>query len=134
MQWGLPDRYMGVKLVVSTEPNVTETMNATGNEATTNRSLIKSSGSAIICCQPGTMDNELSEKSYCTVQIFHYAGVKASAEGKAEGGETKNEGAGLLEVKARFDPWNEKWQGSVVEQTGETVAAPMAGYLVTAIV
>jgi len=133
MQWGLPDRYQGVKLVVSTEPQVNEVMNQTGVEATTNRGLIKSSGSAIICCQPGTMDNELSEKSYSTVQIFHYAGVKAQSEGRDQG-ETKNGGAGLLEVKGKYDEWNEKWLGAVVEQTGEKVAAPMSGYLVTAII
>ena len=134
LQWGLPDKYQGVKLVVSTEPQVTENMNQTGNEATTNRGLIKTSGSAIIVCQPGTMDNELSERSYSTVQIFHYAGVKATSEGKAEGESTKNGGAGLIEVKARYDAWNEKFDGACVEQTGEVVAAPMAGYLVTAIV
>ena len=134
MQWGLPDRYQGVKLVIATEPQVTENMNQTGNEATTNRSLIKTSGSAIIVARPGTMDNDLSEKSYSTVQIFHYAGVKASSEGKPEGAETKNGGAGLLEVKGRFDGWHEKYEGAVVEQTGEYCTAPVSGYLVTAII
>lgn len=129
--WGLPDRYVGVKLVVSTEPQVTEIMNQTGDEATTTRGLIKSSDSAIIVCQPGTMDNELSTKSYSTVQIFHYAGVKAQSEGKPEGAATENGGAGLLEVKGRFEAWHERWEGAVVEQTGEHVAAPLSGYLVT---
>lgn len=129
LQWGLPERYQGVRIVVSTEPKVTEVMNASGSEATTNRSLIKTAGSIIFCCVPGTMDNELSEKSYSTVQIFHYAGVKAAAEG---GIETKNEGgAGILEVKGWWDDKNEKWFGAVVEQTAEEVAAPMSGYLVT---
>lgn len=132
-QWGLPDEYCGVKLVVSTEPQVTETMNASGSEATTNRSLIKTSGSAIICTVPGEMDNDLSTKSYSTVQIFHYAGVKAAAEGKAQG-ETENGGAGLVEVKGWYDPNNEKHVGAVVEQNDPTVAAPMSGYLVTAII
>lgn len=130
--WGLPDRYMGVKIVVSTEPQVTETMNQTGNEATTTRTRIKTDGSAILACVPGSMDNELSEKSYSTVQIFHYAGVKAASEGNGDGA-SKNEGAGLLEVKGWYDDKNEKFVGAVVEQTGEHVAAPMSGYLITAI-
>lgn len=135
--WGLPDRYIGMKLVVSTEPKVSETMNATGNEATTNRGLIKASGSAVIVCEPGTMETDLSDRSYSTVQIMHYAGVKASSEkstGEGNGTRTENGGAGLLEVKARYDPWNEKYEGSNVEQLAEVVAAPMSGYLVTAIV
>lgn len=133
-QWGLPSHYQGVRLVVSTEPKVTETMNATGNEATTNRSLIWPSGSAAIVCQPGSMDNELSERSYSTVQIFHYAGVKGEAGGNPPNGYVENGGAGLLEVKARYDGWNQKFDGAVVEQTAESVAAPMSGYLVTSIV
>lgn len=131
MQWGLPSHYQGVKIVVSTEPKVTETMNQTGNEATTTRTLIKASDSIIFCARPGTMDNELSNKSYSTVQIFHYPGVKAQSEGQAEGGATYNGGAGLVEVKGRYDAWNEKWEGAVVEQVGEAVAAPMSGYLAT---
>lgn len=132
-QWGLPDYYMGVKIHVSTEVNVTENMNQTGNEATTTRGRVKSSGSAIIVCRPGSMQNEMGEKSYSTVQVFHYPSVKAAAEGK-DGGETKNGGAGLLEVKQKFDGWHEKHEGAVVEQTGEKVAAPLSGYLVTAII
>lgn len=134
LQWGLPSHYQGVRIVVSTEPKVTEIMNASGSEATANRGLIKSSDSIIFCCVPGTMDNDLSEQSYSTVQIFHYAGVKAKSEGKPDGGSTENDGAGLLEVKGRHDEWNEKWVGAVVEQTSEHVAAPMSGYLVTDVI
>lgn len=129
-QWGLPAKYQGVRIVVSTEPKVTEVMNASGSEATTNRALIKSSDSIVFCTVPGALDSELSEKSYSTVQIFHYPSVKAASEGKADG-ETSNDGDGLLEVKGQYDQWNEKWLGAVVEQTSEHVAAPMSGYLAT---
>ena len=133
MQWGLPDRYNGIRICVSTEPMVTETMNTSGNEATTNRSLIMPSGSCIIACQPGTMDNELSERSYSTVQIFHYAGEKAASQDR-DGQAVTNGGDGLLEVVGRFDGYNRKWDGAVVEQCAESVAAPMSGFLITAIV
>lgn len=133
LQWSLPDKYQGIKLVVSTEPQVTENMNQTGNLATTNRSLIWPSGTAVIVARPGTMDNELSEKSYSALQVFHYAGLKAASEGSPDGA-TKNGGAGLLEVKSRMDAYMEKTEGAVCEQTGEYIAAQPAGYCVTGIV
>lgn len=114
--WGLPHYYQGVELIVDTTPQVTEEMNSSGSEATSNRSYIKSSDSVIIVSRPGSLETELSQKSYSTIQIFYYQKV------------------GLMQVKGEYDGWNEKWRGAVVDQTGEYITAPMSGYLVTDVV
>lgn len=114
--WGLPHYYQGVELIVDTTPQVTEEMNASGSEATTNRSYIKSSDSVIIVARPGALETELSQKSYSTIQIFYYQKV------------------GLMQVKGEYDGWNEKWRGAVIDQTGEYVTAPMSGFFITDVI
>lgn len=112
--WGLPHYYQGVELVVDDTPFVTEKINdSSTQEATTNRVYAKAEDSIIIVARPGSLDSELSTRSYSTIQIFYYQKV------------------GLMQVKGQYDGWNEKWHGAVVDQTGEYVTAPMSGYFVT---
>lgn len=113
--WGLPHFYGGVELIVDTTPQVTEQMNQSGNEATTNRSYMKQSGTCIIVARPGALETELSVKSYSTIQMFYYTKV------------------GLMQVKGEYDGWNEKWRGAVVEQLGIYLTAPMSGFLASQI-
>lgn len=112
--WGLPHFYQGVELIVDDTPFVTEEMNDSGSEATTNRTYAKADGTVIIVARPGSLESELSTQSYSTIQIFYYKKV------------------GLMQVKGEYDSWNEKWRGAVVDQTGEYITAPMSGYYVTA--
>lgn len=113
--WGLPHYYQGVELIVDDTPFVTEKMNdSSTQEATTNRTYAKTAGSIIVVARPGSLDSELSQKSYSTIQIFYYKKV------------------GLMQVKGRFDEWNEKWHGAVVDQTAEVIGAPMSGYFISA--
>lgn len=112
--WGLPHYYGGVELIVDDTPFVTETENNSGNVATTNRSYAKVDGTVIMVARPGSLDSELSTRSYSTIQIFYYQKV------------------GLMQVKGEYDGYNEKWRGAVVDQTGELITVPSSGYYFTA--
>jgi hypothetical protein len=112
--WGLPHYYQGIEIIVDDTPFVTENMNdSSTQEATTARTYAKAEDSIIIVARPGSLDGELSTKSYSTIQIFYYKKV------------------GLMQVKGQYDSWNEKWKGAVIDQTGEYLAAPMSGYFIT---
>ncbi len=109
--WGLPSHYRGFEIVVEDSMVVTERPKASGVEATTARTYIKSGASACLVSRPGGLDGEFGSQSYSTVQVYHY-------------GE-------LLQVEAFDDPENRRVKGSVVEDIKEVLAAAPAGFLLT---
>lgn len=109
--WTLPQRYKGFEFVVEDAVIVGEWAAASGTEATTNRTYIKSDTSAVLVSRPGGLDADYGTKSYSTIQVYHYGA--------------------LMEVEAFDDPENRRVKGHVTEDVAEVMPCTQAGFLIT---
>lgn len=112
--FGVPRMYKGFEFVVEDAVIVQENAKASGVEATTNRTYIWPSGTAVIASREGALDGDFGAPAFSTVQLYHYGG--------------------LLQVTAFDDPENERVKGNVTENIDEVLAAAVAGFCITGIV
>ncbi len=110
-QYGFPDYYGGVEVVVEDASRVTERPNAAGTPATANRNYIKGSTNAVLVSRKGGLDGVEGAPSFSTVQVYYY---------KYE-----------MAVEERVHPWHKRVDGRVLDQFKEVLAASRAGYDIT---
>ncbi len=110
-KWGLPQYYGGIEFIVEDASRVSERPNAAGTAATANRNYIKGSSNAVLLSRQGGLDGVEGTQSFSTLQIDYY---------KYE-----------LAVEERHDPWQKRYDGRVLDQFKEVLAATRAGYDIT---
>lgn len=110
-RWGWPSSYAGVDVVVEDASRVSERPNAAGTAATANRNYIKGSSNAVLLSRKGGLDGVEGSPSFSTLQIYYY---------KYE-----------LAVEERHDTWQKRYDGRVLDQFREILAATRAGYNIT---
>lgn len=110
-QWGLPQPFCGMKIVVEDAVIVRELPNALGTTATTNRTWVKSDDSAIIVSRIGGVSGNYGSPSASTIQRYFY---------KYE-----------MAVEAFDEPKHKLFETHVVDQFKEVLAAPRSGWLIT---
>ncbi len=113
-QWGLPEKIVGVDIVVEDAPIVIIPPNADGTKASTalsQRAYCKSDSSAVLVSQPGGLDAPYGAPSFSTVQCYFYEYE--------------------MSVESQTDTWNKLIEGRVVEQFKEILAAAPSGFLIT---
>jgi hypothetical protein len=110
--FGLPPILYGYKVIVETAARVTSNQVSSGVYATApGRAFIKSPTSAIICSRVGGIEGNYGSPSFSTFQRYYY---------KFD-----------LAVENFADVKNKRYEGHVVDQFKEVLAAPQTGYLVT---
>ncbi len=110
-RWGMPATYQGVDIIVEDASRVSERPNALGTAATGNRGYIKGSSNAVLLSRQGGLDGVEGAPTFSTLQIYYY---------KYE-----------MAVEERFDEWNKRHDGRVLDQFKEVLAANRAGYCIT---
>jgi hypothetical protein len=110
-RWGWPQYYGGVEIVVEDASRVSERPNSTGTAATANRNYIKGATNAVLLSRQGGLDGVEGSPAFSTLQIYYY---------KYE-----------LAVEERHDAWQKRYDGRVLDQFKEVLAATRAGYNIT---
>lgn len=110
-QWGLPQPYCGMRVVVEDGVIVRELPNAAATPATTNRTWIKSDNSAIIVTRIGGINGQYGSPSSSTIQRYFYKYDMA--------------------IEAFNEPKHKLYETHVVDQFKEILAAPRSGWLIT---
>lgn len=110
-EWGLPQPFCGMKVVVEDAVIVRELPNALGTPATTNRVWVKDDQSANIVSRVGGVNGNYGSPSASTLQRYFY---------KYE-----------MAVEAFDEPKHKLYETHVVDQFKEILAAPRSGYLIT---
>lgn len=100
-EWGLPNRLYNYPLIVEDAVKVTSNVNGT-----VVRGFCFNSANPVIVSKPGALAGQENGPSYSTVQIYFYR---------------------EQEVQQKDDPDNERYQGRVVEDYSEQLAAGAAG-------
>lgn len=116
--WGLPPKLYGIDLEVEDSPIVTVYANANGTVAsivtgTGGRNWIKSNTTAFLLSRVGGIDGAYGAPSFSTVQVYFVGPQMAAYE--------------------FHDAKDRRVTGFIDEQFLEVLAAPAAGYLITAI-
>lgn len=110
-QYGFPDAYAGVEICVEDGVRVSERPNAAGTAATANRAYIKDGTKACLVSRKGGLDGVEGSPTFSTVQIYYY---------KYE-----------MAVEQRYDAWQKRHDGRILEQYKEVLASSRSGYLIT---
>jgi hypothetical protein len=112
-QYGLPQKYRGVEIVVEDAMKVTTKKKAAGTEATgTDRVWLKAKTNALLVSRPGGIDGEVGP-SASTVQCYHHEG--------------------LIQVEAFSDAEDRLVRGHVCEDVDEVVSAEYSGYKINGV-
>ncbi len=107
--FGLPDKLYGFEVVVEDSAKVT-----TRKGATTSRSFIWPTGTAVMCSQVGGLVGVADAPNFSTACLFIYE---------------KEE----MLVEKQFDSWNKRYDARVVDNRQANVIAPAAGFVFTSI-
>ncbi len=110
-QYGFPDYYGGVEVVIEDASRVTERPNAAGTAATANRNYIKGSTNAVLLSRKGGLDGVEGAPSFSTLQIYFY---------KYE-----------MAIEEWHDVPNKRHNGRVLDQFKEVLASSRAGFDLT---
>lgn len=110
-EWGLPQPFCGLKVVIEDGVIVKELPNALGTPATANRTWIKADTSAVIVTRIGGINGNYGSPSASTIQRYFY---------KYE-----------MAVEAFDEPKHKLYESHVVDQFKEILAAPRSGWLIT---
>ncbi len=110
-QYGFPDWYGGVEVVVEDASRVSERPTFAGTVATGNRAYIKDGTKACLMSRKGGLDGVEGAPTFSTLQVYYY---------KYE-----------MAVEERRHPWHKRIDGRVVDQFKEVLAASRSGYLLT---
>lgn len=110
-QYLLPAKFGNIPIIVEDATIVQERPNASGTEATTNRSFIKNDSTMLILSQVGGLDGQYGAPPFSTAQVYYHERE--------------------MSIEARDDSWNKKTEGRAVEITAEVLTTPVAGFLVT---
>jgi hypothetical protein len=110
-QYGFPDYYAGVEVVIEDASRSTDRPSATGVVSTTNRNYIKSPSTACLLSRIGGLDGVEGAPAFSTLQIYYY---------KYE-----------MAVEEKHDVWKKRWDGRVIDQFKEVLASNRSGYLIT---
>ena len=107
--WGPPSHVAGIKIVVEDAIYVSTRNNADGTDGT--RGYIKAADSALLLARPGGLDAPYGGRSFSTVSLFYY---------RYE-----------MSVESRYDTWNKRHEGRVIDYYIPKVTAAPAGYRIT---
>jgi hypothetical protein len=111
-QYGFPDYYGGVEVVVEDACRVSERANTSvGTAATTNRNYIKDGTKACLMSRDGGLEGVEGSPNFSTLQVYYY---------KWE-----------LAVEEWFDAPNKVHRGRVIDQFKEVLASSRSGFLIT---
>src|ERR1043166_813051 len=111
-QYGSPDYYAGVEVVIEDASRVTErALASTGAPATANRNYIKNGTSACLLSRDGGLEGVEGSPNFSTLQVYFY---------KYE-----------LAIEEWFDAPNKVHRGRVLDQFKEVLASTRSGYLIT---
>lgn len=110
-QYGFPDYYGGVEVIVEDASRVTDRPNSAGTTSTTNRNYIKANTNAVLLSRIGGLDGVEGAPSFSTLQIYYY---------KYE-----------MAVEERRDVWAKRIDGRVVDQFKEVLASSRSGFSIT---
>lgn len=109
--WGLPPNLYGIKLVVESTPYVSTLPVVGGNVVTAGtRAYAKADNYAALLTRPGGVDAPFGSRSFGTLQCYWHKYDMA--------------------VEARFDSWNKKHDGRVVDYRTFITPAIVTGYLI----
>lgn len=112
--WGLPSHYAGLEIVIEDSPIIAANPVSAGTFATVDagRTRIVPNNIAVILSQKGGLDGNFGAPSFSTLQVYYYKYQVA--------------------VEGWMDSKNKRAEGHVVDQYISIVAAPVAGFYITA--
>ena len=111
-QYGFPDYYGGVSVVIEDGSRDTNRPNASGTVSTTSRNYIKGSTNAVLMSRIGGLDGVEGAPTFSTLQIYYY---------KYE-----------LAVEEQRNSWQKRVDGRVIDQFKEVLTSSRSGYNITA--
>lgn len=107
--FGLPDRLYGFEVVIENSAKTT-----TRKGATTSKSFIWPSGTAVMCARPGGLVGVADTPNFSTAALFVY---------------DKEE----MLIEQKHDDWNKRHQARITDNRQAKVIAPVSGFVFTSI-